>query len=324
MAKEKLPRVTEADVRGLASEKSFERGESYYKDGAIMDPVRQGTQLRTYCEGSEYEPYHLSVTLAKGGVEDASCTCPYDWGGICKHLVALLLTYVHKPDLFRVVPPLKEMLAQSTREELIAIINQMIRCEPELMSIVELSTAIQQGQEGKSVNVATYQRQAQQALRHDSPRFIEKELQTLCDAAASLAEGGDLLNAGAVYHVLLEEAVNRYNDEMLSMDEDGDIAVIVDELAQGLIECIRNSDADENTRRTWFQSLLEAELADIELGGIDLAPSVRDAILELATDEEWAWIERRVNDKLAKSQGWARKELESFLGQRVRKTRRRK
>ena len=88
MVKEKLPRITEEDVRGLASEKSFERGESYYQDGAIMDPVRQGAELRASCEGSEYEPYHLSVTIAKGGVEGASCTCPYDWGGICNHLVA--------------------------------------------------------------------------------------------------------------------------------------------------------------------------------------------------------------------------------------------
>ena len=324
MAKEKLPRITEAYVRGLATEKSFGRGRSYYKDGSIIDPVRQGIELRAYCEGSEDEPYHLNVTLARGGVKDASCTCPYDWGGICKHLVALLLAYVHNPDQFRVVPPLQEMLARSTREELIAIIDQMLKREPELMPIVELSTAVQQGQGGKSVDVAAYRRQAQQALRHDSPRSIEKGLQALCAAAASLAGGGDRLNAGAVYQALLEEAVKRYNEDIFSIDEDGDIAVIVDELAQGLIECIRNSDADENTRGAWFQSLLEAEMADIELGGINLAPSVRGAILELATDEEWARIERRAHDKLAKSQGRARKELEHFLGQRARKRRRRK
>lgn len=324
MAREKLPRITEAAVRGLTSEKSFERGESYYQDGAIMDPVRQGMELRAYCEGSEYEPYHLSVTLAKKGVEDTSCTCPYDWGGICKHLVAMLLTYVHNPDLFRAVPPLKEMLAQSSKEELIVIINRMIKREPELMAVVELAAATQQGRTGNSVDVAAYRRQVQRALRHDNSRSMEKELRSLCDAAAGLAEGGDLLNAGAVYHALLEETVNRYDDEMLSIDEDGNIAVLVDELAQGLIECIKKSNADEDTRRAWLQCLLEAELTDVELGGIDLAPSARDAILELATDEEWGWVEKRVQDKLTKSQDWARKELERFLGQRARKTRRKR
>ena len=324
MAKQKLPRLTEAYVRGLTSEKSFERGESYYQDGAIMDPVRQGMELSAYCEGSGYEPYHLSVSLAKGGVEDTSCTCPYDWGGICKHLVALLLAYVHNPEVFRVVPPLKEMLAQNSKEELIAIIDRMIKREPGLMAIVELAAATQQGRAGKSMNVAAYRRQALRALRHDSSRSIEKELRSLCDAAADLAEGGDLLNAGAVYHALLEEAVNSYDDDMLSMDEDGDIAVLVDELAQGLIECLKNSNADEDTRRAWLQCLLEAELTDVELGGIDLVPSARDAILELATNEEWVLVEKRVQDKLPQSQGWAREEMEDFLSQRARKTRRRR
>ena len=324
MAREKLPRLTKAYVRGLTSEKSFERGESYYQDGAIMDPVRQGMELSAYCEGSEYEPYRLSVILAQGGVEDTSCTCPYDWGGICKHLVALLLTYVHNPEVFRVIPPLKEMLAQSSKEELIAIINRMIKREPELMAIVELAAATQQGQAGKTVDVAAYRGQARRVLRHGSPRSVEKEMRSLRDAASGLAEGGDLLNAGVVYQALLEEAINRYDDEMLSMDEEGDIAVLVDELAQGLIECMKHSNADEDTRRAWLQCLLKAELNDVELGGIDLAPSARDAILELATDEEWAWVEKRVRDKLTGSQDWARKELENFLSQRARKTRRRR
>ncbi len=34
MAEEKLPRLTEAHVRELAGEKSFDRGEAYYHAGA--------------------------------------------------------------------------------------------------------------------------------------------------------------------------------------------------------------------------------------------------------------------------------------------------
>ena len=57
MADEKLPRLTEAQVRNLASESSFERGQNYYHDGAILEPVRQERELRAHCEGSDYEPY---------------------------------------------------------------------------------------------------------------------------------------------------------------------------------------------------------------------------------------------------------------------------
>ena len=46
MAKKSLPKLTEAQVRKLASAQSFERGERYYRDGAIIDPVQQDLVLR--------------------------------------------------------------------------------------------------------------------------------------------------------------------------------------------------------------------------------------------------------------------------------------
>jgi hypothetical protein len=39
MADEKLPRLTEAHIRKLASGQSFERGKNYYRDGAVLEPV---------------------------------------------------------------------------------------------------------------------------------------------------------------------------------------------------------------------------------------------------------------------------------------------
>ncbi|PYS79007.1 MAG: hypothetical protein DMF66_04200 [Acidobacteria bacterium] len=121
MAEEKLPHLTEAHIRKLASGPSFERGETYYRDGAVLEPIRQAMELRAQCEGSDYEPYQVTATLAKGGIAETSCTCPYDHGGICKHTVALLLTYVHRPQTFRSIPPLAAMLAGRGQEELIAL-----------------------------------------------------------------------------------------------------------------------------------------------------------------------------------------------------------
>ena len=115
MADEKLSQLTEAHIRNLARGSSFERGQNYYRDGAIFGAVRQGLELRAQCEGSDYEPYQVSVTLTESGIAETFCTCPYDYGGICKHLVALLLTYVHEPQSFRSIPPLTELLADRSR-----------------------------------------------------------------------------------------------------------------------------------------------------------------------------------------------------------------
>jgi uncharacterized Zn finger protein len=313
MAEEKLPRLTEAHVRELASEKSFDRGEAYYHDGSVLEPVRQVLELRARCQGSDYEPYQVSAALAKGGIAETSCTCPYDYDGICKHIVALLLTYVHEPQSFRAIPPLSVLLAGRSREELIALIGELIKREPELLSLVELSVATEQAERGGQIDVAAYRRQTRRALRHESEHVVEKELRALREVAARSAKAGDWLNAGAIYHAVLDEAVRGYDDILREIDEDGGIAIVVDECALGLSQCLKKSDSDIETRRAWLGTLLEAELVDIKGGGIDLAPSAREAVLEHANDEEWVWIEERLNAAMSKSCGWEREALARFL-----------
>jgi uncharacterized Zn finger protein len=313
MAKGKLPHLTEAHIRNLASEPSFERGETYYRDGAVLDPVCQATHLHAQCEGSEYEPYQVSATLDEGGIAETSCTCPYDYGGICKHIVALLLTYIHKPQSFRFIPPLATLLVGRSQEELIALIGEMIKREPELLSLVELSVITEQARQGKPLDATAYRRQARRALRHESEHAVEKELRVLRELAARSSKAGDWLNAGAIYHAVLDETVRGYDDALREIDEDGRISILIDEFALGLSQCLKKSNADERTRRAWLEALLEAELTDIEMGGIDLAPSAREAVLDHANDEEWAWIEERLETAISKSRDWRREALARFI-----------
>jgi uncharacterized Zn finger protein len=313
MSSKKLPTITEVKIRKLATSKVFERGEDCYENDAIIDPVLQGVTLRAECEGSEYEPYQVSVTLNEKGIDDLHCNCPYDYEGICKHLVALLLTYVHEPKSFRVIPPLKEMLADRSKEELVAIINEMIEREPKLISIVELAATTQKAKEEKKIDVSAYHRQAKRAMRSESAHLIERELIALCKTAERFAKAGDYLNAGAIYHASLEEAVYGYDDMVLSMDEDGDIAVIVDDLAEGLIGCLKKGNADIKTRQAWLNVLLDGELKDLELGGVDFVSCARDALLKETNDEEWKAIERHVRGLIPASREWEREHLVGFL-----------
>jgi hypothetical protein len=313
MAGEKLPRLTEAHVRELASEKSFERGQTYYRDGAVLEPVRQALELRAQCEGSDYEPYQVGATLAESGIAETSCTCPYGYGGVCKHVVALLLTYVHEPQAFRPIPPLPTLLAGRSREELIALIGELIKREPELWSLVELSVTTGEAAQGGPSDVSAYRRQARRALRHESEHAVEKELRALPELAGRSAKAGDWLHAGAVYHAVLDEAVRGYDDMLREIDEDGGVAVVIDEFALGLSRCLKRTEADAETRRAWLETLVEAELADIKMGGIDLAPSAREAVLANANDEEWAWIEERLGAAMSKSGGWEREALATFV-----------
>jgi uncharacterized Zn finger protein len=87
--------VTEVVIRSLATAQSFERGENYYHSGAVLGLSKRGNTLLAHVEGSSYEPYEVTVELSEHGVIEAYCTCPYDWGGYCKHVVAALLAYAN-------------------------------------------------------------------------------------------------------------------------------------------------------------------------------------------------------------------------------------
>jgi len=81
---------TEGDIRSSATSQSFARGQSYYHSGAVSALTLRGDQLTARVAGSDYEPYRVNVALDQDGrIASASCTCPYDWGGYCKHIVTL-------------------------------------------------------------------------------------------------------------------------------------------------------------------------------------------------------------------------------------------
>jgi hypothetical protein len=138
-------------------------------------------------------------------------------------------------------------------------------------------------------------------------------LKALGETAARLAKSGEALNAGAFYHALLDEAVKGYDEMVFEADEDGIIAIVIDGFAKGLGECLVKSQADAETRREWLEALLRAELADIVLGGIDLAPSALGAILKHASREEWEWVEERLSKIFSADSSWAHETIQTFI-----------
>jgi uncharacterized Zn finger protein len=156
------PVITEEDIQKLSSSESFQRGEEYYSQGALSELVRQENVLRGYCEGSSYEPYRVTATLSERGIAHTGCTCPYDWGGICKHRVALLLAWVYEPESFESIPPLDELLVGRSKEELVLLIKEMIKRSPELARILELPV---QPDRQMPLDLEAFRRQIGYALR---------------------------------------------------------------------------------------------------------------------------------------------------------------
>lgn len=72
----------------------YDRGEAYYEMDMVIEigKVSEG-HWAAEVEGSYEEVYEVDLYLSGDEVNDWSCTCPYDRGPICKHVVAALLEY---------------------------------------------------------------------------------------------------------------------------------------------------------------------------------------------------------------------------------------
>lgn len=72
------------------------RGQELSEDGSLTITEQafghQNMSIRAHVSGSALRPYQVRVHIQNNHFKEYSCTCPYDWGGICKH-VAAVLTY---------------------------------------------------------------------------------------------------------------------------------------------------------------------------------------------------------------------------------------
>jgi uncharacterized Zn finger protein len=84
--------ISETTIQHHATSDSFSRGDEYYQRGAVTDLVQRGNTINAEVEGSEVAPYRVSLQFDAGGVTAARCSCPYDYEGWCKHIVATALT----------------------------------------------------------------------------------------------------------------------------------------------------------------------------------------------------------------------------------------
>ncbi len=129
--------LTETDIRQRASAQSWARGLQYFMQGHVVRALWRGHVYTAWVQGSEPEPYRVTVTFSpKGTIASAHCTCPYDWGGDCKHIVAALLYLLHHEEDIERRPPLQELLEGLTREQLVQILLELARYYPEAVAEV--------------------------------------------------------------------------------------------------------------------------------------------------------------------------------------------
>lgn len=108
--------------------------------------------LKAQCRGSYSNSYSVSVECKPRGIANAWCSCPAEYEGRCKHVVALLLTWLHHPKQFLVVEPVEKVFEGKSREELVTMVKDMVEKFPELELV--LNPSIKMHELGMTVTVA--------------------------------------------------------------------------------------------------------------------------------------------------------------------------
>ena len=133
------PHLTPAVLRAKSTEKSYERGLDYHDWGQVGRPTLRGNRLYVAVAGSQWEPYQVGVTFSAGDFT-ASCTCPYDWEGYCKHIIAALLPFTADSSpaaAINAATPLDDLLSNLDAAALRTLVHRLLDADPALVDIVD-------------------------------------------------------------------------------------------------------------------------------------------------------------------------------------------
>ncbi len=311
-----IPAINTQDIQDWVDAQSFERGRRHYQEGAIFEARQRGMALTALCEGSQPEPYRVEVSFGPKGITAAHCSCPVG-GGRCKHVAAALLALAHHPEDFIKLEDIDAALERRSKGELIVVIKQMLRQEPDLESLLEMLPP-EQGRRNSPVDPETYRRQAGAAFRiHGYQRGVEAEiadrLRPIVETGDGFAELNDHISAASVYEAVAEVVLERYDS---SHDEEDDLGGILNDCASGLGGCLRAVKSDAAARGSILRAVFAIYRYDIDSGGIDLGDEVPGIILELATPDERRMVAGWVRDSMAKDGDkytkWSREQYGGF------------
>ncbi len=272
-----IPKLSEATIRHHAVAPSFDRGQGYYHNGSVSSLIQRGSVLSANVEGSEADPYRIRIHFDKGGITSATCTCPYDYEGWCKHIVATLLTCLHQPDQIEQRSELAELLEPLSREQLQTIVQNLTNEQPEWMDTIEQQiTQLTQSRVTKpkaprrtTVDPKPFQQQVRRVIDRYTEQWNDEpaldEIREIIQKADKFIEQGDGNNA----LIILGAIVHAYVQDWMNLDgSSGESGAFFQELDDTLTEAILSAELSASDRHQW-QRNLETWRTEVDAYGVD-------------------------------------------------------
>ncbi|HEY1350311.1 MAG TPA: hypothetical protein VGF67_11875 [Ktedonobacteraceae bacterium] len=310
-----LPYFSETQLTAYATPQIVERGRAYYTQGRVTSLVCRGTTLFAEVEGSEELAYQVCCTFEQDGSIVARCTCPYDWGGWCKHIVAACLALLFQPETIEKRPSLERLLANLTREQLHNLVLELVAVDPLLVRGVERALDLQSSPETAPapqsralIDSATLRRQVYRAI-HSLDQMSSSDAYWHVDTAVNkirqlLAQVWTLIRADRGSDALpaLEIITETYLQEWETLDDSGgEASSFFFELGAAWTEAVLSVELTPQERLAQINRLKawQKQLSDY---GVDDAFECA----ETATRQGWDYapLQRVLQGKITRQGAW--------------------
>ena len=270
-------------------EEILKRGIQYFRNGNVSQVDKlSGGEYEAVVEGSE--TYTVNLTLKEGIITELECTCPYDWGPVCKHEVAVLYYLQHEqlnskeysftekgsikknPSRKKTVAEqVDELLDKLSAEDLKKYIRETCKKDRSfrelfisrhLYLVQEVSKELYSKQINAVINSVT---DRDGYINYKETGKIADAVSDLADTASAEIKAGNYRVALYICYAILEEMADLINHG--EDDSDGDFGGGI-ELAMGILLAISEKPIDESLRKELFdycvQAFIKGKFDDVE------------------------------------------------------------
>lgn len=294
--------LTTDDIIEYVGETFAGRGQNYFYDDRIVAPRIHGHSMSAKCIGSKPEPYEVKVGWRDDTIRWSTCSCPVR--DPCKHVAALLFTYIEKPDAFQHPDRLERRLWQMSKDELIGTLMEVAERDPEIERFLERRVLEQQdddtigAQEVRNLAErafeAGFERAGGTGLGGAVPGIVE-ELQRLARLGDRRGHEGDHRRALAVWTPLAEvvlEHVERQGRGSRQLRE------CLGELESHIAGHLVAVEVGKQ-REAALEVLWQIYLGGVAQGNGEFGDTFRRVLADAATDEERRRFVDRTHARLA-------------------------
>lgn len=225
---------------------------------------------------------------------------------------------------------LMAQLREKSREELLLLIKELLKRQPELESLLELlmqlptleSSQVEKPprrRAERTVDASTIRSRITSAFYHAGEGWraainIAGELSELAEMGDTFAEGGEWANAQVVYTTIVEDAIGSYEE----IEDEDQISWVIGECASGLVRCleVQSSLAEEERfdafeREELLRTLFSLWKFGHEYGGVDI--DIPGVIADCVTEDERGLVEGWLRQGMTVGNAWHNRYAVSFL-----------